>query len=142
MAVENISVTDWKTLDAGAALDRLVAERLAGMKVMGTPVAYYQYPVGDKFATICLWWSTPDGWQFHPFSTDAAAPLPLGPNDLFDMEEYTSGWGCRATVRNRYDERETCKWETAPTLALARLRAWLARDDAKRAAETDVQEAK
>jgi len=156
---------NWRNMPAGAALDRRVAERL-GYRVERAMYAPYPSPVwvltrpgdhGEKEFISDFGWTLDEAWSwaFDPeieidgeivslvplYSRDASVPLPLAEGEEIEIHELWSGTfaaRCNQPLSSRLAETQG-ELMTADTLALARLRAWLAHDDAKRGDENEVK---
>lgn len=128
---------DWRAAVPGPALDRLVAERLGWTDIRETEGWYEN--------------SESEGWEKYiegyppnfdgighrrvpDWYRDAAAPLPLAEGEVLEMSQTWKGTFSARIVPATSDKMDALSqtWQHATTLALARVRAWLARDDAKR----------
>lgn len=110
---------NWRELPAGNALDRLVAERLG-----------LNPSIGSNYHG---WFYVKDGTEYRipAYSSDAAAPLPLAEGKILETAETWKGNFHARIVPFTSDKMDALNqsWQHADTLALARLRAWLAHDD-------------
>lgn len=124
---------DWRSLD-GPALDRLVAERLGWTEIVIVESEYGDYVSGWTESLEGIPPGETEHRHFRPVSRDAAAPLPLAEGERIVMIERHDGTFSAQAQPHLWGHFFDQDWPTmeADTLALARLRAWLARDDAKR----------
>lgn len=124
-------MTDWKTMDAGRELDRLIAERLGWTDLL---IDQDWIEVDGKVEDVVRVLGVPPGakWkeQVSEYSTSADAALTLFPDDTEWMATYSPYYGprFRITVGTPHvlDDEYFDVYGNGDTLALALCRAWMA----------------
>ncbi len=137
---ETKKAEDWRTLDAGNVLNRIVAERL-GWRILDRGAEWYIAPPGQEpyylgsfKANVSLnyiWDYAFANGDIPRFSRDANAALPVDEGAWWDIHV---SWTGKVTARivltiSVHIDLEDPPAETALTLAHGRVRAWLAYTD-------------